>query len=191
MPLNLKTNPKSLPAGKFRTNYTGKSLLIYNRVPKCASDTVRNLLFKKWRHRDAQVDRKYWNRLVRLPQFPEFCRDFRSLIKSTPYDAEGLKMISGHFYRTELLEMCSVPEDEVVWINQLRHPVERFISSFHFHRLEVQLSRRFKIQGAAYHVRLLCFCVQIAEIEFKASNNGQIEKSALSFEVIKGSDGLA
>ena len=47
------------------------------------------------------------------------------------------EMISGHFYHLDLMSECNFTQNErniMIWVNQVRHPVERFISNYFYYR---------------------------------------------------------
>lgn len=121
-----------------RYNVTPNALLlVYNRIPKCASSTMQTILRRLSRHLGYEhVSSLIYNQhQLSQDDQEELVDNLTTSAKAAPSTALSYDR---HLYYTNftLLGM-----DRPVYINIIRDPVERFISSFYYRRSEERLSR--------------------------------------------------
>ena len=111
-----------------------KRALIYNRVPKTGSDTLRSLLLKLGHRTEERLE--FWLKRLNQMEQDNLCHHIAK--EAGLRQKSGKKVvISGHFFHIDLTETCGFEEHDaakMVWINQLRDPVERVISLYFYYR---------------------------------------------------------
>ncbi|KAK7082686.1 hypothetical protein SK128_004582 [Halocaridina rubra] len=123
--------------GKYNVTPPDASLLVYNRIPKCASSTMQTLLRKLSRHLNFEhVSSQIYN-MHQLTQEEQekLVENLTSSLLEAPSHALSYDR---HLYYTNFTGLGLTPP---VYINVVRDPVERFISSFYYRRSEERLSR--------------------------------------------------
>ncbi|XP_076030227.1 uronyl 2-sulfotransferase homolog pip-like [Oratosquilla oratoria] len=107
-------------------------LLIYNRIPKCASSTVQTVL--RWLAR--QLDYQHVSSNV----FDERQLSQKEQLHLANSLLSGSQHISydRHLYYTNFSALELPPP---IYVNVVRDPIERFISSFYYRRSEERLNR--------------------------------------------------
>ena len=113
-----------------------KRTIIYNRIPKTASDTLRYLLTKVGIKLGHQGLTRFWNKPLNKTDKNLLCKEFeRRILRSKT--VKKPQVVNGHFYHLDLESECKINREDlkiVLWMNQVRHPVERFISNYFYFR---------------------------------------------------------
>ncbi|XP_054169239.1 uronyl 2-sulfotransferase-like, partial [Oppia nitens] len=102
------------------------SKLIYNRVPKCGSTTLITLLenLSKLNHFKHYNSKIYNKRLLNFKQQKIFINELMQYSAPFSYDRHI------YFINFELYNVSNIP----IYINIIREPVERVISSYYYRR---------------------------------------------------------
>ncbi|XP_045621527.2 heparan sulfate 2-O-sulfotransferase pipe isoform X2 [Procambarus clarkii] len=123
--------------GRHNATPIGASLLVYNRIPKCASSTMQTILRRLSRHLgfDHVSSLIYDKRQLTQEDREELVDNLTTSMNSTPSHTLSYDR---HIYYTNFTELGM---DRPVYINIIRDPVERFISSFYYRRSQERLNR--------------------------------------------------
>ena len=134
-----------------------RTVLIYNRIPKCASDTLVHLArgFRS-RLRVARIPLKYWHKILDRREIRHICKLVSNALvriatsqcwfaRRWPFQKTGdqkVTLFEGHIYHIDLEQHCAglVDGAKVIWMNQIRDPVERFVSGYYYRRSEEHVS---------------------------------------------------
>ena len=147
-----------------RNRSTGSSILVYNRVPKCASETmmavVRRMAARNgFRYRSSSV---YWKQVL-LPS------EETSLVASLEKDRKrGRLLFDRHFYVVDFIRQPVSWE----WVNMVRDPVSRLVSQFYY----LRQARRWRGRRApprAWREKSLEACVLEDDPECRVGAGGQ------------------
>jgi len=122
------------PSGKNRT--VNSNLLIYNRVPKCSSTTMKFLMQKLQKHNKfhAFFSTNYWRQQLRL-------KDERQLMKEIQKNRKRKYYYNRHFFMFDAEILNSTKA--VNFMNMIRNPVDRVVSEFYFNRWNARWNVKF------------------------------------------------
>jgi hypothetical protein len=126
--LSAVTQAVDTPSARNRTR--DSRLLVYNRVPKCASSTMQMVMAHLMRRNDFQYISSpvYWVKSLSVKEERAF---FESLLKQQD---KSVFAYDQHVYFVDGERRGVHSQDLPTWINVVRNPVERFVSQFHYLR---------------------------------------------------------
>lgn len=113
----------------YHTNSSTQNVLIYNRVPKTGSQTMRSILVSMSQRNQFRslINRHYASYSKTKVQEQQFVKRISGL------ELQGAKtLLDGHFYFVNCQHYLQ--DARWVWFNMVRHPVDRFISDFYYLR---------------------------------------------------------
>ncbi|XP_047477183.1 uronyl 2-sulfotransferase-like isoform X2 [Penaeus chinensis] len=127
--------------GRFN-NTPDSSLLVYNRIPKCASSTMQAIFRRLSSHLGfVHISSLVYNqRLLNHGEQLELVENLTGALRAAPTHTLSYDR---HLYYTNFTELGS---EAPVYVNIVRDPVERFISSFYYRRSQERLNR-IPVQG--------------------------------------------
>jgi len=99
--------------------------VVYNRVGKCGSRSMQNVIAKLWEKNDFQFYLSNISNQTRLPAL-----DLENEVKLI-YSIETPMLYSRHIAYINFAKYGLVPP---IYINMIRDPIERFSSQYHFKR---------------------------------------------------------
>jgi len=155
--------------GNFgRSNVSrGSRVLVYNRVPKCASETMLSIIRKvsvknHFRYKNSQV---YWKQVLTASEES-------ALVAALKRDSSSLSSVlfDRHFYIFELVKLREVNFD---WVNMVREPVARMVSQFHYLRSARRWSKRARKPPPEWFFKSLDRCVDENDPECLVGSGGQ------------------
>ncbi|XP_053650674.2 uncharacterized protein [Cherax quadricarinatus] len=123
--------------GTYNVTPTDATILVYNRIPKCASSTMQTIIRRLSRHLgfDHVSSLIYDKRQLSQDDQEQLIENLTSSVKGTPSHALSYDR---HIYYTNFTALNA---GRPVYINIIRDPVERFISSFYYRRSEERRNR--------------------------------------------------
>ncbi|XP_064086034.1 heparan sulfate 2-O-sulfotransferase pipe-like [Macrobrachium nipponense] len=123
--------------GRFNVTPPGASVVIYNRVPKCASSTMQTILRRLSKHLNFEHVSSliYDHHQLTREEQEKLVENLTTSLTAAPSHALSYDR---HLYYTNFTGLGLNPP---VYINIVRDPVERFISSFYYRRSEERLNR--------------------------------------------------
>lgn len=148
-----------------RNRSTGNHVLVYNRVPKCASETMLSIIRKvsvknHFRYRNSRV---YWKQVL-TP------REESALVAALERDSSSV-LFDRHFYIFDLL--ARVEAEKFEWVNMVREPVSRLVSQFHYLRSARRWSKRARKPPSEWFLKSLDRCVEEKDPECLVGSGGQ------------------
>ncbi|XP_066963123.1 LOW QUALITY PROTEIN: uncharacterized protein [Macrobrachium rosenbergii] len=123
--------------GRFNVTPPDASVVIYNRVPKCASSTMQTILRRLSKHLNFEHVSSliYDHHQLTRDEQEKLVENLTTSLTAAPSHALSYDR---HLYYTNFTGLGMNPP---VYINIVRDPVERFISSFYYRRSEERLNR--------------------------------------------------
>ncbi|XP_068203069.1 uronyl 2-sulfotransferase-like [Palaemon carinicauda] len=123
--------------GRFNMTPPEASIVIYNRVPKCASSTMQTILRRLSKHLTFEHVSSliYDHHQLTRDEQEKLVENLTTSLAAAPSHALSYDR---HLYYTNFTGLGMSPP---VYINIVRDPVERFISSFYYRRSEERLNR--------------------------------------------------
>ncbi|XP_050689900.1 heparan sulfate 2-O-sulfotransferase pipe-like [Eriocheir sinensis] len=122
--------------GSYNVTPLNARILLYNRIPKCASSTMQTIL--RWCSRQLGYEHfsstVYDQHQLSQGKQRELVANLTTRTSTTP----GLQSYDRHLYYTDFEEQGA---QRPAYINLVREPVERFISSFYYRRSKERLAR--------------------------------------------------
>ncbi|XP_023349650.1 uronyl 2-sulfotransferase [Eurytemora carolleeae] len=138
------------PSSENRT--TNSNIIIYNRVPKCASTSINNLIGKlsKLNRFGVQHSSVYHIKVTSFEENIKLASSFRKISES------GEKVVfDRHFYYVDWKRLGIQP----ILINMIREPVERVISQFYYLRSKGRWNKLVERPARSWFEKDLEVCV--------------------------------
>jgi len=145
----------------------GNHVLVYNRVPKCASETMLSIIRKlsmknRFRYRNSRV---YWKQVL-TPS------EESSLVAALERDSSSV-LFDRHFYIFDSLLLMEESAVNFDWVNMVREPVARLVSQFHYLRSARRWSKRSRKPPSEWFLKSLDRCVDENDPECLVGSGGQ------------------
>ena len=143
-----------------KEDLTAKRVLIYNRVGKTGSATLKAYL-RQAGHELVKENIDLWTVKASLSQFCDHLK-----VEDMKDGSLEQRIYSGHFRHVELVTSCNNSMEKVrkvVWFNQLRDPVEKFISRYHYVRTESHIAYARKLGRTVNNVSLMKTTFKLAD----------------------------
>ena len=115
----------------------GSPVLVYNRVPKCASTTISSVMRAVARRNGFTYhgSQNYWGQVLGPEEEAALVASLEAMA------ADGPILFDRHFYVLVRVAVCTTTQDfarhpglHFEWINFVREPVGRVVSMFHYLR---------------------------------------------------------
>ncbi len=121
IPLPNRPEVPVIPTSHNVTLSKDAKYLVYNRVPKCGSNSVMKVLADLWEENDFVLWGITQNHALNAKETQGLSEQLKT-IQST--STEGKLLFSSHFYYVDFKQFELNP----IWMNVVRDPVQRMIS---------------------------------------------------------------
>jgi len=144
----------------------GSRVLVYNRVPKCASETMLSIIRKvsvknHFRYKNSRV---YWKQVLTASEES-------AMVTTLERDSSSSSILfDRHFYIFDPVNLREVNFD---WVNMVREPVARMVSQFHYLRCARRWSKRARKPPPEWFLKSLDRCVEENDPECLVGSGGQ------------------
>ncbi|XP_045124770.1 heparan sulfate 2-O-sulfotransferase hst-2-like isoform X2 [Portunus trituberculatus] len=178
--------------GQYNVTPPNAQLLVYNRIPKCASSTMQTVLrwCARWLGFEHVSSEVYDERQLKQEARRRFVQMLTAFNTASPSSPSALSSSSSssssssfsydrHLYYIDFV--AEGAETHPVYINVVREPIERFISSFYYVRSKERLARiaakgHLKVKPSSYWLnRTVEQCVMNGEAECSFVNGTKQE----------------
>jgi len=166
VPIHVKSYTDIEPSGKNRTR--DSNVLIYNRIPKCASTTMQFIIkhLQRINSFKAESSGVYHRKVLSPFEVKQLVGKFRNRDSKIVYDR--------HMYHIDW-ERHGV---EATLINVVREPVKRLVSKFHYLRSPSRWANRYDRPPLAWFNKDLETCVFSDDPE---CNYGHVQELQLTY----------
>jgi len=149
-----------------RNRSTGSNVLVYNRVPKCASETMLSIIRKmsvrnRFRYRNSRI---YWKQVLT----PKEEIALEAELRRNP---SASMLFDRHFYIFDLVKRDQAANFE--WVNMVREPVSRLVSQFHYLRSARRWSKKARKPPPEWFSKSLDRCVEEKDPECLVGSGAQ------------------
>jgi len=180
-----------LPSSANRT-LADANVLIFNRVPKCASSTMNEILetladINRFTHNSWRI---FWSKQLTIPEEEDFINSVYQSVKPTtppPSQQQQLRTpsqqlsqlqrqkqqllaLDRHVYFVQTEDYRQTPVDPV-WINMVRDPVDRFVSLFYFLRSKKRWQDKEEVPPEEWFSKDMSQCVLSGDLECQFSGD--------------------